>query len=55
MCTESSWCVTSVPLNLNSVIYKNKRIHFKIVNEKRADPVTSVVIVLSPKPVETNT
>ena len=45
----------AIALRTNFVICKNKRIHLKIASEKRAGPVISVVIVLSPKPVETNT
>ena len=48
--------MVAVPLGLNFVIIKNKRSHFKIVSEERAGPVViSVVIVISLKPVETNT
>ena len=47
--------MVAVPLGLNFVIIKNKRNHFKIVSEECAGPVISVVIVLSPKPDETNT
>ena len=42
-------------LSLDFAISKNKRCHFKFASEERAGPVISVVIVLSPKPVETNT
>ena len=47
--------MVAVPLGLNFAIIKNKRSHFKIASEERDGPVISVVIVLSPKPVETNT
>ena len=42
------WC-------LFLVICENKRRHLLSVSEKRADSVVSAVLVLSPKPVTTNT
>ena len=42
--------MVAVPLNLNLTISENKRSHFEHASEKRAGPVLSVVIVLSPKP-----
>ena len=41
-------------LFLNFAIGEKKK-HFEIASKKRAVPVESVVKVLSPKPVETNT
>ena len=47
--------MTTMPLGLNFIISKNERWYLFITGEKRVDLVMSVVKVLSPKPVETNT
>ena len=53
MSAESSRSVVTKARILDFAICEKKSGHFRIA-EKRADPMTSAV-VLSPKPVETNT
>ena len=53
-CAKSRRSVVKLLPFLNFAVGKNKR-HSGIASKKRAVPVESVVKVLSPKPVETNT
>ena len=55
MCTECDRGVVALSLGWNFAISEIEVRHLCAASEKRAGPVISVVIVLSPKPVETNT
>ena len=55
LCLEGSRSVVINFRRLFLLVCKHKRSHLDSASEKRADSLVSEVVVLSPKPVKTNT